>query len=335
MNNNSDLNTNIQFVKKLPKKDHEIQTIYDVIEDLKHITDGFPHAAINYAVRNQKEITPILFEFLKESIEHHESITDEHFGHLHALYLLAYFRETQAFPLVMQIASLPDDWPENLLGETITEGLHQIIGSVYNGDLLAIQNIIENPKLNTWSRNAALKSLLVLVKANRIERNEVIDYFKKLFPHPSFINDMDATTHLVCAASNLYPEELYEEIKTAYQNQMVDEFYINLEDIDDTIAQGKEAVLDESLDDHYSFIDDPEEMKNWTCFSKKLDFKLEEEYYEDKYRKSKSLVNDNFFNDSYDEIPPPYERETPKIGRNDPCYCGSGKKYKKCCLTAE
>ncbi|MBN2441559.1 MAG: YchJ family protein [Spirochaetales bacterium] len=24
-------------------------------------------------------------------------------------------------------------------------------------------------------------------------------------------------------------------------------------------------------------------------------------------------------------------RETPKIGRNDPCTCGSGKKYKKCC----
>ncbi|MFT5443013.1 MAG: hypothetical protein ACI8W3_002058, partial [Myxococcota bacterium] len=20
-----------------------------------------------------------------------------------------------------------------------------------------------------------------------------------------------------------------------------------------------------------------------------------------------------------------------KVGRNDPCYCGSGKKYKKCC----
>jgi SEC-C motif-containing protein len=24
-------------------------------------------------------------------------------------------------------------------------------------------------------------------------------------------------------------------------------------------------------------------------------------------------------------------REEPKIGRNDPCSCGSGKKYKKCC----
>ncbi len=27
----------------------------------------------------------------------------------------------------------------------------------------------------------------------------------------------------------------------------------------------------------------------------------------------------------------PEVRETPKIGRNDPCPCGSGKKYKKCC----
>ena len=26
-----------------------------------------------------------------------------------------------------------------------------------------------------------------------------------------------------------------------------------------------------------------------------------------------------------------YKRIGPKIGRNDPCPCGSGKKYKKCC----
>ncbi|MGJ8640571.1 MAG: YecA family protein [Opitutaceae bacterium] len=28
----------------------------------------------------------------------------------------------------------------------------------------------------------------------------------------------------------------------------------------------------------------------------------------------------------------PVVRESPKVGRNDPCPCGSGKKYKKCCL---
>ncbi|MFB0977035.1 MAG: SEC-C metal-binding domain-containing protein [Myxococcota bacterium] len=27
----------------------------------------------------------------------------------------------------------------------------------------------------------------------------------------------------------------------------------------------------------------------------------------------------------------PIRRESAKIGRNDPCNCGSGKKFKKCC----
>jgi len=31
------------------------------------------------------------------------------------------------------------------------------------------------------------------------------------------------------------------------------------------------------------------------------------------------------------DTPPAPRRETPKVGRNDPCPCGSGRKYKKCC----
>jgi curved DNA-binding protein CbpA len=31
------------------------------------------------------------------------------------------------------------------------------------------------------------------------------------------------------------------------------------------------------------------------------------------------------------EVVKTFKRESPKIGRNDPCPCGSGKKYKKCC----
>jgi len=30
-----------------------------------------------------------------------------------------------------------------------------------------------------------------------------------------------------------------------------------------------------------------------------------------------------------------FVREGPKIGRNDPCPCGSGKKWKKCCGAPE
>jgi preprotein translocase subunit SecA len=31
------------------------------------------------------------------------------------------------------------------------------------------------------------------------------------------------------------------------------------------------------------------------------------------------------------EIPVTFHREAPKVGRNAPCPCGSGKKYKNCC----
>lgn len=32
------------------------------------------------------------------------------------------------------------------------------------------------------------------------------------------------------------------------------------------------------------------------------------------------------------KLPEPFRNENKKIGRNAPCPCGSGKKYKKCCL---
>jgi hypothetical protein len=39
-----------------------------------------------------------------------------------------------------------------------------------------------------------------------------------------------------------------------------------------------------------------------------------------------------FGHDDYEDYHDPYVREVPKLGRNDPCHCGSGRKYKKCCL---
>ena len=36
----------------------------------------------------------------------------------------------------------------------------------------------------------------------------------------------------------------------------------------------------------------------------------------------------------HSHAPRPYVREQPKVGRNEPCVCGSGKKSKKCCGAA-
>jgi SEC-C motif-containing protein len=38
-----------------------------------------------------------------------------------------------------------------------------------------------------------------------------------------------------------------------------------------------------------------------------------------------------YFMDGKELNAPPVRHEGPRTGRNDPCPCGSGKKYKKCC----
>ncbi|MDX2259303.1 MAG: YchJ family protein [Hyphomicrobiaceae bacterium] len=40
------------------------------------------------------------------------------------------------------------------------------------------------------------------------------------------------------------------------------------------------------------------------------------------------------FVDGWRAKPATVVREAPKVGRNDPCTCGSGKKFKKCCGSA-
>ncbi|PID78724.1 hypothetical protein CSB20_13710 [bacterium DOLZORAL124_64_63] len=38
-----------------------------------------------------------------------------------------------------------------------------------------------------------------------------------------------------------------------------------------------------------------------------------------------------YFTEGEPGVNKPIKREEPKVGRNDPCPCGSGKKFKKCC----
>jgi hypothetical protein len=60
------------------------------------------------------------------------------------------------------------------------------------------------------------------------------------------------------------------------------------------------------------------ELSTWHCFSRAF---LEGE------RSRKVLgAADPFAGAS------PFTHAGPKVGRNDPCPCGSGKKFKKCCL---
>lgn len=55
-------------------------------------------------------------------------------------------------------------------------------------------------------------------------------------------------------------------------------------------------------------------------------------YYYEKYPQEQIKAQGTVISDGMDE---PYVRGSKKIGRNDPCPCGSGKKYKHCCMNKQ
>lgn len=62
------------------------------------------------------------------------------------------------------------------------------------------------------------------------------------------------------------------------------------------------------------------------------------EHHYQRQQESKKERKKNLPGEDEEPLPPPVEpirREGAEIGRNDPCPCGSGKKYKQCCLGKE
>ena len=289
--------------------------VEEILCCFKNVTGSFPTEALNLALAKQEEITPYLLEILKNIISSPDSFELDRMDHIFSLYLLSKFREKKAFPFIIAFASLSSNKLEELFGDCITEGVPRFIISTFNGDLLSIKKVIENEKNDKWYRGVGLRSLLGLFALGFTQRDELINYFRSLF-YSKHIDDMNFASHLVNVCSDFYPEELKNEINMLFGANKVDTDIINKEWVEDVLRETKEKCLSKYIYNNHICqpIDDVEAEMCW--MSAFTEFK------------SMYDVPDYFM----PEIAVAYTRSAPKIGRNDPCFCGSGKKFKKCCL---
>jgi len=296
----------------------------DLKEILSHLerNEGFfPRAAVQEAIDHRVEIVPALLGILEEVARDLDPFVGRGcFIHIYAMYLLAQFRETRAYPLLVQIFSTPGELPMDLAGDVVTEDLGRILASVSDGDVGGMTALVENEQANEYVRSAAMDGLLTLVACGKRSRDEVMAYFRSLFQ--KFDRRIGhAWDGLVSACADLCPEEIVEEIRQAYEDGLVDPGYISWKNIERALALGKEAAV-ESLKDHRQMITDVAEALGWwACF--------DEDALRTGLRKPPPslprLPQLNLW------PPEPIRRAQPKVGRNDPCPCGSGKKFKKCC----
>ncbi len=245
----------------------------EIITALENYTGTFPRLALERAIAEREAITPLLLATVAEWKSKLEELSERpnYFLHLYAMYLLAQFKESQAYQPIVEFFSVPGEISMDVTGDLVTEDLGRILASVCDGKIEPIQQLIENRQANEYVRSSALSSLIILVVQGTLDREVVIKYFEELFSTRLEQEYSSIWTNLVIESAVLAPLQLKQQIDRAFDADFVDEFFFSREDVDYYINLGQEALLNELRDrKHYTLIEDTvSEMEWWSCFEGK------------------------------------------------------------------
>ncbi len=217
--------------------------LQQTLKTLENNNQHYAREAVSQAILHRDEITPALLKILEDVIEEPESFIDsDRFDHIYAMFLLAQFRETSAYPLLVKIFSVPGEFAFDLAGDTVTEDLGQILASVSGGDISGMAALVENEEANEYVRAAGLTGLLTLCACGKLSRDDVMAYFKGLFEKLRRTPD-GVWSWLADSCADLYPKDVMEELRKAYEEDLADPGIIAWDDLEGALAVGQEAAM--------------------------------------------------------------------------------------------
>ncbi len=264
------------------------------------------------------QLSPLFVAELESWVAKPKSALDEDgsFG-LHGLFLLGRWREDAAWPVFRKLFSLPGDIGYDLLGDLITEDGSILLAMVGGRRREELRAMVEDEKLDEYCRNACLDALTCLVAWGELPRAEYVTFLRELLT--TKLRGVPENEHVsagaVSAACDLEAWELHPEIEAAYQRGVVDDGFIDLEFFLDG-ATGKRRGRWQEFCERHQPVTDVAAATKW----------LDDPPPAEKPPLPRLDEDMNVIADSTQPYIAP-----PKVGRNDPCPCGSGKKFKKCC----
>lgn len=306
------------------------------LEPLEIFSIPFPKAALEEALLRKDESVPVLLEVLETLPERMRKgqIHADYILHDYAMHILAELGETVAYRPLIAIARLPEI--DDLISDGVTEDLPRVLAAVWDGDCDPLFDLIGDPLADEFARGAGMQALGILQHSGRLTRDALFGAALHLYENcleRSYSHIWDAWIMLV---SKFGLNEFREHVSKLYRRGLADPGFQTERGALKAIEAAKPDA--DALERCYrAYTSAIEEMSNWVCFS---DREVQREIRSmAASRNSDTAPNSDEDDDYYDPpegaygLPKTYIRENPKVGRNDPCPCGSGKKFKKCCLT--
>jgi hypothetical protein len=235
------------------------------------IIGSYKREEVHAAIELREEITPFLIEIVESIASNPSEYVDRegYFAHIYAIMLLGHFREPGAHESIVKLAGLPEDLADKLLGDMITEDLSVILYRTCGGSLESIKCLAMKEDANDYSRNAAFDAMVFAVADGMVAREEVVSFFSAIFDHLiETDSSSDVLSFLADAARDLYPVELMEKLKAAYEKDLIDEWTVSYEDQEDALEGSVEISLKEAKRELEARSLDSldEKMSWWACF---------------------------------------------------------------------
>lgn len=221
--------------------------INDLVKALEIYDKKYKRDEIDEALNKREEITPHLISLLEKVLQDPEKYADpdsDYWGHIHAFMLLGHFCETRAHDVIVDLFSLPNDLSKNLFGDFVSSDLPIVLLRTCGGNTEKIKELILNKNAYDYCRGSALHALSYALVEGYIPREEILSFYRELFSGKeaspgSVFHDILAT-----CIYDIYPEELMETIKKAYDEELIFSSYIGYEEFTEVLQIGREKCLD-------------------------------------------------------------------------------------------
>jgi hypothetical protein len=290
----------------------------EIVEALRAL-DGLPAAALLEARVRREELVPRFRRELESFVAHapdEEDLEDEQYEHEAGpvaliFHLLAEWREKAAYRLMAQVLRSDPERVEAEFGDMRIETAPRALAAVFDGDLGPVCEIVADADADEWVRASACESFVPLVAEGLVSRDAAVQALASLRErirpheeHPVWLGWTETVAGLAL-------DELKGAALGLIRQGWVDPSLYEAEDFNADFARAARSP---------GRID-PDEARR--SLFRSVDKELDEFFAPD----ASAGGDGEEMPDDGIPVVNPYRY----VGRNDPCPCGSGKKFKKCC----
>jgi hypothetical protein len=263
---------------------------------------------------------------LEDSVTRYEYFKDREWNEnemeflLHALWLLTDLREPGTITDVLRLLRQDQERLDFWFMDILIDDLWQVVFVLGQNALDELKRFVLDTDVYMYVKSTVARAVAQMALHDPERAEEVADWFRQVFEHYLTLpeDDPELETELISFLVNdaalLHSAALLPVIRRLYDRELV--FNGICSDYDSIEREIQDIPPDR----------DRHRVHN-NIFERYQDALTTWHYYREKYDENYRKKTASFSSPRQETI----KRDQPKVGRNDPCPCGSGKKYKKCC----